>query len=979
MYLNGHTYFSLRYGTLSPEKLVEQARLTGASALALTDINNTSGVFDFIKACCKNEIHPIAGIEFRDDHQRFIGLAKNHKGFYELNKYLSGHTKTTELKPFTKHHFDHVFIIYPLGQKEPDQLKDYEYLGIQPREAALLVSGPLAKYLHKCVILHPVTIRNDLEYKIHKILRAVDENTTLPKIDTRYAANACETPKPYDQLLEPYQLVPTVIKNTERLIRNCHDDLDLQHDKNRRNFTKSARDDRQLLEKLAYEGFPARYSPNNKAARQRIGSELAIIHKMGFSTYFLITHDIISYGKNKGYHHVGRGSGANSIVAYCLGITDVDPIELDLYFERFINQYRASPPDFDIDFSWDERDDVIDYVFKRYGEDYTCLLSTYSTFKGRSIVREFGKAFGLPKEELDIIVKEPLAKHKHHSLAKQIAQYGNYVADFPNQLSIHAGGMLISEKPIYYYTPLQMMPKGFPVSHFDMHVAEEIHFHKYDVLSQRGIGHIKMAAGLVKENQGISIDVHQVQNFKNDPQVRKQLKTGKALGCFYIESPAMRGLLSKLRCGSYTQLVAASSIIRPGVAKSGMMKEYIRRFHNPRGFQYLHKTFREHLKETYGVMVYQEDVIKIAHYFGGLELEESDILRRIMSGKKRKGDRFDTLKNKFFKNCHKRGYSQKLTNEVWRQIESFAGYSFCKAHSASFAVESFQSLYLKTYYPLEFLVAVINNFGGFYRTEVYIHEARMAGATVEPPCVNNSHYLTTIRGRVIYLGFIHLKDMERDTARSIVKERKRHGPYISLGDFIHRTRIKRAQLDLLIRIGALRFTHQTKKELLWGKHRFLDKYLVKTPALPRIEDPSMKEKSLPPLEDHLFESAFEEIDLLGFPLTNPFDLLQTRFRGEVMAEDLINYVGKTVRMVGYYVTRKPVTTVHKQLMNFGCFIDVNGNFFDTVHFPPQLAAWPFKGSGCYLLKGQIVEEFEFPMMEVQKMARLPMVKDPGYL
>ena len=978
MYLNCHTYFSLRYGVYSPERLAQEAAQLGLHALALTDINNTSGIFPFIQACREQGIQPIAGIEFRDASSHFIGLAHNQAGFYELNAYLSYHTATAEPAAYTEYVFEQVSVIYPLGKKDPAQLKPGEYLGIRPQQAGLMLNERLRPYRHKCVVLQPVTIGGAFEHQVHQILRAVDENTTIAKVNRSALSHTDDMLKPYDQVLKAFELTPSVVQHTESLLQACIDDYDLEGDKNRQCFTKSYKDDRQLLEKLAYEGFPKRYQPDDKPAFRRLERELEVINKMGFCKYFLITHDIIRYGQLRGFHHVGRGSGANSLVAYCMGITDVDPIELDLYFERFINEHRTSPPDFDIDFSWDERDAVMDYVFKRYGRDYVCLLATYSTFKGRSIIREFGKAFGLPKEELDLIVNEPDAAARHHGLSGKVIQYGRYVEGFPNQLSIHAGGMLIAEKPLYYYTPLRMMPKGFPIAHFDMHVAEAINFHKYDVLSQRGIGHIKMAAELVRENQGVSVDVHRVQDFKQDPAVCRQMQDGSTLGCFYIESPAMRGLLSKLRCNSYKQLVAASSIIRPGVAQSGMMKEYIRRHHNPNGFEYLDEVFREHLGETYGVMVYQEDVIKIAHHFGGLGLSESDILRRIMSGKKDKGDHFNALKARFFENCRERGYAEDLVAEVWRQIASFAGYSFCKAHSASFAVESFQSLYLKTYYPLEFMVAVINNFGGFYRTEIYLHEARMAGAEIEAPCVNNSRVLTHIQGRTIYLGFLHLKDLTQETMHTIVQEREQHGCYTSFADFLYRTQIPREQLNILIRIGALRFTGEPKKALLWQKHHYLSAHKAAPAGLPVVAEQPDQPATLPELTDQPYEAAFEEMDLLGFPLCSPFNLLQTAFRGEVYARQMQQQVGARVRMVGYLVTRKYTRTIQGKAMNFGCFLDVEGHFFDTVHFPPQLKAYPFKGGGCYLLLGTITSEFDFPSLEVEKMAKLPMVADPRY-
>jgi error-prone DNA polymerase len=466
--------------------------------------------------------------------------------------------------------------------------------------------------------------------------------------------------------------------------------------------------------------------------------ELDIIDKLGFSSYFLITWDIIRYSMSCGFYHVGRGSGANSIVAYCLRITNVDPIELDLYFERFINPKRSTPPDFDIDYSWKDRDQVLDYVFKRYGHEHTALLGTISTFRDRSMIRELGKVVGLPKAELDILVRQHDTHQNPDGPTRKVIELSSRLADFPNMRSIHAGGVLISEKPIWCYSALDLPPKGLPVVQWDMYVAEELSFEKIDILSQRGIGHINDCAQIVKQNRGITIDVHQVERFKKDDKVRALLRSGETTGCFYVESPAMRGLLKKLRCDNYISLVAASSIIRPGVSRSGMMRAYIERFHHPEKIEYLHPVMEQQLKETYGVMVYQEDVIKVCHHFAGLDLADADVLRRAMSGKYRSKKEMQRIVDRFFSNCRKKGYSDKLTREVWRQIESFAGYSFSKAHSASFAVESYQSLFLKAYYPLEFMTAVVNNFGGFYRSEVYFNEAGGWGRTFNCPALTTA-------------------------------------------------------------------------------------------------------------------------------------------------------------------------------------------------------------------------------------------------
>jgi len=1008
---------------MSPERLVAEAVKYGIKTLALTDINNSSCSYQFIKACKENDIKPVLGIEFRqvkntppiateeaskknngrrskkdkdisngstavyrqtglntiDSNVLFVALAKNKEGWREINAHLTHYSMAKEPLPEEAPAFENAFVIYrklPAG-KGIKQLRDNEFIGIRPEEVNKLFSSYLKDFQEKLVVFSPVTFLDDDGYKIHRILRCIDLNIIIGKLDRKDHGKASEVFQKLDVLEDMYQNYPQILRNTQKILACCQIEIPDTYENNRKTFTGTIAGDMELLNKLSRNGCLRRYGPYNKKAHNRTEKELKVIEKLGFAPYFLITWDIIRYAQTAGYHHVGRGSGANSIVAYNLYITDVDPLELELYFERFINPHRSSPPDFDIDFSWDERDDVTDYIFKRYGAEHTALLATYNTFKGKSIIRELGKVLGLPKADIDTIVNEPNQPDKHHHFAKHIFKYGKMMEGFPNYLSIHAGGILISEKPLNYHTALQMMPKGFPITHFDMYGAEDLNFHKFDILSQRGLGHIKDAVTLVARNQGKAVDIHRVDEIKEDVEVKAQLKSGQCIGCFYIESPAMRGLLTKLACDNYVHLVAASSIIRPGVAKSGMMREYIQRFHDPDSFTYIHPVFEEHLGETFGVMVYQEDVMKIVHHFAGLDLDESDVLRRIMTGKKKTSDTFNRLREKYFRNCKTRGYPEGLAEEVWRQIASFSGYSFCKAHSASFAVESFQSLYLKTYYPKEFMVAVINNFGGFYRTETYVHEARMCGANIMAPCVNHSTYLTNIYGDDIYIGLIHIADLEKKIAKQIVHERLSSGDYRSLQDFVSRIDISKEQLEILIRIGAFRFTGLNKYELMWEKNA------VHNPLVKHYGEKGLFETEgdhfvLPELEEGEYEQAFDEIELLGFPLCSPFDLLTTDFRGDIKAAQLKNHMGKNVKMIGYYVTRKHVTTVNRRHMSFGTWLDDQGHFFDTTHFPPSLAKYPFRGKGCYLILGKIVEDFDFPSLEVIRMERLPYVKDERY-
>lgn len=976
MHLSVHSYFSLRYGTLSPEQLAKEAARREIGVLPLTDINNCSAAYAFAQACGREGIRPVYGMEFRSAGKfLFTALARDAEGIAEINRHLS--QADAGGLGFRAPEWQHCFVIYRSLPCAVNELKDYEYIGIKPAEVPALFSSSLRPHVDKLVVFSPVSFLDGQGFRMHKLLRCIDLNLVIGKLDLEDCAAEDEVFWEPEAIRQRFAAYPQVLRNTEYLLDACRFEMEVGDHNNRQNFTGSSEGDYKLLAKLAFQGCRRRYGSHNDRATDRVRRELQVIHRLGFSAYFLITWDIVRYAQSAGYYHVGRGSGANSIVAFCLFITDVDPLELDLYFERFINPHRSSPPDFDIDFSWSERDDVTEYIFERYGRDYTALLATYNTFKGKSIVRELGKVFGLPKGDIDLIIDHPKAEHKHHPFARHIFHYGKFIEKFPNYLSIHAGGIIISQRPLHYHTALQQMPKGFPITHFDMYGAEDLHYHKFDILSQRGLGHIKDAVDLVRQNQGKSIEIHDIQAIKSNEKLRRQLRSGHCIGCFYIESPAMRGLLHKLKCDNYVHLVAASSIIRPGVAQSGMMREYIERFHQPDRVAYLHPVFEEHLKETFGVMVYQEDVMKIVHHFAGLDLDESDVLRRIMTGKRKSSDTFRNLMEKYFNNCKARGYSDALTTEVWRQIESFSGYSFCKAHSASFAVESFQSLYLKAHFPLEFMVAVINNFGGFYNTELYLHEARMCGAIIKAPCVNHSEYLTSIRDKTIWVGFVHIHSLEQSIAHRMVRERNRNGAYVDLDDFIRRVPMGREQLLLLIRIGAFSFTGMQKAELMWHKNAVPE--MGKTQAVSSyLFTDGTEHFEIPTLEEGSFDQAFDEIELLGFPLCSPFDLMQETPSNAICSEEMLKHLGRSVSMVGYYVTQKPVRTKQGKLMAFGAWVDRWGRFFDTTHFPPCLERYPFQGKGCYRMEGKVVEDFGFPSLEVDRMKKIPYVKDQRY-
>ncbi|PWG79318.1 DNA polymerase III subunit alpha [Pararcticibacter amylolyticus] len=979
MYLNVHSWYSLRYGTMPVDKLIEEACARGITRMVLTDINNSTGVMEFIRKCRKTgALSPIGGMEFRHDKKLlYIGIAQNKEGMKELNEFLTEHNLQKKDLPARPPQFNHAFVVYPFSQVNTE-LRQNEFLGIRSTQLHHLYKKDISLIKDKLVVLQPVFISGRIEYRLHEYLRGIDLNTVLTKVDDD--DKCLET----DQFLAPGELeakfseYPFIIGNTHKLLDQCHMDYPEGRVRlNRKTFTGNRETDRIQLEKLAQEGLLYRYGPDNKEAQKRLEHELQVINDLSFCSYFLITHDIIRYSMSKGYYHVGRGSGANSLVAYCLRITDVDPISLDLYFERFLNEQRTSAPDFDLDFSWDERDDIQEYIFKKYGSTHTALLGTITTFRDRSVIREIGKVMGLPKAEIDSFTdRTKELENRDNATYKKIMTIHGIMSDMPNQRSIHAGGILISEEPITYYTALDLPPKGLPVVQWDMYEAEEVGYDKYDILSQRGIGHIKQAVRLIEENQQQKIDIHQVRGFMNDRRLNERLKTGDTTGCFYIESPAMRQLLSKLRCDNYPVLVAASSIVRPGVASSGMMTTYIRFHHHPEEVRYLHPVMEEQLKETYGVMVYQEDVMKVCIHFAGMDGSDADTLRRGMSGKYRSRLEFDRLTDRFFEGARRLGRPEETIREVWRQVSSFAGYSFNKAHSASFAVESYQSLYLKTYYPIEFMVAVLNNYGGFYTRWLYVHELHNAGAKVHLPCVNHSDSAVNVKGTDCWLGFIGIQGLENKLIQLIPKERDQHGTYLSLENFVKRTAISLEQAIILIRLGALRFTGKNKKQLLWEVHTLLGNK-VKPVNAAELFQIDKKQYQLPELTVSPLEDAYHELELLGYPLSlSMFGMLKTSFRGNVMARQMNKHVGAIVRMVGLYVCEKTVYTKNNKKMWFGTFLDARGDFFDTVHFPDSTPSYPFRGAGCYLVEGKIVEDFGYPGLEVRRFAKLEIKSNP---
>ncbi len=1062
MYLNCHSWFSFKYGVLKPEALLEEAAKAGVRTLALTDIHCSAGIPDLLRNAADHGVRPVAGIEFRQGARLlYIGIARNNDGFQQLNELLSPHLLDDEPLPERAPELDDVFFIYPYGHA-PLQLRPQERVGVRPTDLTRLPFGPWARRPNDLVALLPVTFRGKADFNTHRLLRTVARNTVLSLLPPEELARPDEIFHTEAEVRHLYRDAPVLLDNAQRLLDQCSIAFD-GSDKTWRAVGASEAEDREKLHRDTLEGLRLRYPNAGPNVMARMHKELEVIGDMGFTSYFLINQDIVNYARSRGFFHVGRGSGANSLVAYCLRITDVDPMELDLYFERFINPARKKPPDFDIDFSWKDRDEVYRYIFNKYNGDgvrniHAAQIATYTTFQWRGAIRELGKALGMPPEEIEALSAgdsghyrdrrrvPDAAKGPLDQVARAVLHHGQRLIGMPHHLGIHAGGIVITERPVTHFTALHRPPKGFPVTQFSMIECEDLGLHKFDLLSQRGLGHIRDAVELVnaysdQEATGhglratgwaeatrassraaqpvahgpqpaARIDIHDIPRFKEDPVIKELLRTGNTIGCFYVESPAMRMLLKKLQVDDYLGLVAASSIIRPGVAESGMMREYLLRHHDPERRKLAPERLLKIMPETYGVMVYQEDVIKVVVEYGGLSLAEADHVRRGMNIRYRDRPEFKLVRRKFFANTRAFGHPPEEAEEVWRQIESFASFSFAKGHSASYAVESYQSLYLKAHHPLEFLVGVANNFGGFYHTEFYLHEAKRAGAVIEAPCVNASEELCSLHKATghglpatgwaesshassraaqslvhgpqpaarIYLGLSNIKGLESGAVELILHERRRNGAFTDLEDLLRRVPLGQEQVRILARVGALRFTGRSKPQLLW------DITLLHRPAtvaadgdlfVTRVEAPK-----LPDLQHHPLADAYDELELLGFPLCDPFflvDPVQEDPRAPfILKRDMAGHVGRRVSMLGYLIHVKATDTHHGQRMTFGSFIDTAGDFWDSTQFPDVAARYTFRGRGVYRLTGVVEEEFGHTALRTDRFEKLPWRPDPRY-
>lgn len=1010
IHLHAHSYYSFLAGTQSVSELVEHAASVDCSALALTDTNNVSGIAEFVGACHRSAIKPIVGAELRTPSARATLLARSWNGYERICDIVSvvadhhppariladaSDEALQQAEPASMGAFEldellaeHLSSDVLILSRDPVLLnrlvcsvpRDQVYIELTKADEGSWGRLSLAseRYGLPLVATSDAYFPTPKQHAFHIVLRAIATNATISTVSPGALADPSQYLCTEAQFAAWFRDIPEALTMREVIRDQCELSFDMEHSKFASYPGCNPVDARALLHDQAMEGMSERYGRPSGVHLDRFRREYDIITALGFTDYFLIAWDVISYARHRNYPYVGRGSGANSIVAYCLGITNVDPIELDLYFERFLNPERASPPDFDIDFSWKYRDDVIRYLFDRHGAAYSAMIGTISTFNPRGAIREVGKVLGFSDAEIRQTTRllpgfssgsdlnDPEGPFVTHAAALLRSRHGarwiqlaRSILTFPNHYGIHAGGVILAPEPVHKYTATQTSRNGMRITQQDMYSMEDWRLEKLDILSTRGLGTYEDTMRAVARHTGTLPPLANHRVAIEDPATQALMREGRTIGCFYVESPAMIQLLRKLQTDSFEMLTAASSIIRPGVSQSGMMQAFIERYHDPSKINPPHPIMAELLHSTFGVMVYQEDVIKVAHIIGGLRLGEADLLRRAMSGKMRSQEAMRALKSTFLTGCRNNGISDVAAMEIWRQMESFAGYSFCKAHSASYAVLSFQEAWLKAHHPAFFLCSVLNNQGGYYRPDVYIQEAKRLGIRILLPNVQVSEELNACPDPgTIQLGFLHVKGLSQTAITEILSARASDGSFASLPEFLSRTDVSHSDALLLIKSGALDCFGLSRPALAAA----VKIHIRSAPGMMQTEIPFEVEDmsaELGGLEPYTAEQVTRtELETLSFAVSSHvLDHYRKKTRGCIQSADLRQHVGQRVHVAGWMVASKLSRTRSGARMLFVNLDDGTG-MVDIVLFPHCFSRYGhiLHGAGPYRITGRVAIE-----------------------
>ncbi len=977
VHLHTHSSYSPMSGVPTLDALCQAVRAQGHDTLALTDTNGLYGAIRFLDVAREAGLKPILGAELLHGEHRAVLLAKTPTGYANLCRILSARHREPpfDLIRTVTAHRDGLIILsddpMALTAWRQDSADDL-FVELTPGPTMQTAVEVGQRWKLPPVATTRAAFLGPADYQAHRLLRAIVHNTTL----SRLRAEDCCAPShwlmPEALLARQFPHLPEALTNSRRVAEQCHTDWDFK-DTIFPSFRQLPADAAfEALRTKTYDGAHWRYGQLSTRITQRIDTELAVIRDKGYAHYFLIVDEIVRQAPRT----CGRGSAAASIVSYCLGITHVDPIRHHLLFERFLNPGRHDPPDIDLDFPWDERPKILEWVFTHYGHRQAAMVANQNTLASRAALRELAKVYGLPASEIGkalallhrradfVEVTEGLtpktwAERVCRTLGlrspwPEILFWSVQLQDHFRNLGLHPGGVVLVPDEIRRYVPVEISASGWPVIQWEKDQTEDAGLVKIDLLGNRSLAVIRDALAAIQRNTGRAID-YATWDPISDPATRELIRRGDTMGCFYVESPATRLLLTKLWAGMppdrraqadvFEYLVVVSSLIRP--AANVFTDEFVRRAHGQR-YQSLHPLLDEVLAETHGIMVYQEDVMKVAVALGGFSVEDADQLRKVLS-KKHKARQLRDYRRQFYDGATARGLRRSVIDQVWAMIMSFAGYSFCKPHSASYAQVSFKSAYLRAHYPAEFIAAVISNQGGYYSTFAYLSEGRRMGLTILPPDINASDWAYRGSGNTVRVGFMQIKSLKEDLARRIITDRQTNGPYRSLSDFLTRVQPEFAQAKLLVKAGCFDTIARelTRPALLWR--------LLAAQAL-------MPPRFIPIPPEYAFRQKLaHELALFGFPLScHPLDLFKevVDHIPHIQAKDLAQYVGTQVTVIGWLVTEKIVSTKRGDPMEFLTLEDHTA-LYDATLFPDiyQRSCHLLAKNQAYVMTGTVERQF----------------------
>jgi len=963
MHLTTHSAYSLQEGLSLPDELVQAAAADGMPALGLTDHRLLSGAVEFVNACRKAGIQPILGLEIDLESGPLALLAMDLSGWANLCSLSSALALRPEPESLcapdllAAHGESLIAISAPHGNQLevlreifPKRL----YLSLQDPAIALPLSDLARRLSIPLVVSQSIFYLTPPQAALQRTLAAIRLNCPLNRLPAEAAAPADSYFASAGEMENRFRGFRAALAATQEIAERCRFDLPLGAPHMPTVPLPDGLSASQFLRQKAEVGAILLYGRINPEVRARLDHELEVIARMGFEPVFLIVEEILEFARYKGIPFSSRGSAASSLVAHCLGITSPDPLRLNLYFERFLNPARSTPPDIDTDLCSRRRDEVIQHVFDTYGAERVAMVGTINHFRPRSALGEAAKAHGLaqaavreltgqlpygffarPQEQGDEESGLPpspfadLRSQNNTPAYQQIFEDAEALLKLPRHLSVHPGGLVVAPGRLTDLVPVMRSgSKGVTITQFDLEAVEAFGLVKIDLLGIRGLTVLGDVAEFIHQSasdQSTSALDELESTPADDPATAERLESGGTIGCFQIESPGMRATLREIRARSQDDLMAAMALYRPGPLSGGLKDAFVRRFKGQEAVSHIHPALAPILEETYGVILYQEQVLRIAHDVAGFSMAEADLLRRAMSHFD-PGRQMLLLEKKFVGEAGRlSGVPAETGERVWEMMAAFASYGFPKAHAASYARVAWRSAWCKTHFPAEFMAAVLANWGGYYSQRVYLSEARRLGLPVRPPQVNYSgrHFVVSAAEagqKVLYMGLDQVRDLTGRTIERILRGR----PFQTVEDFLARADPRRQEAENLARVGAFDGLGTIPSVL----GRLQDGWQAGQPGLfdwgsSGAEDWTLEQK------------AAAQQELLGISLeAHPLELVakQIEKAGAITTLEAAGRVGQRVSVAGIRQSGHRSRTARGEAMMFLTLEDLVG-MLDVVLFP----------------------------------------------